>query len=177
MKAITLLKKEIQARVLFQRPLLSFAPHVGQSYLLSEGVWLKMWPVYGKRIAILVFFFIPNSRTMMFHNYQQHRSFQFLVIIILSHLPLLVITRPEESYRMCCVVVCYLETSWMRRPWSSGGCRSRNKKKPLLVMIILNYLLRRPWRIFFISRGRHSVIHRTSRNAVSHEDSSNLLTN
>ena len=31
------------------------------------------------------------------------------------------ITRPEESYRMWCVVVCDLETSWMRRPWPSGG--------------------------------------------------------
>ena len=27
------------------------------------------------------------------------------------------ITRPEESYRLWCVVVCDLETSWMRRPW------------------------------------------------------------
>jgi hypothetical protein len=26
------------------------------------------------------------------------------------------ITRPEESYRLCCVVVFDLETSWMRRP-------------------------------------------------------------
>jgi hypothetical protein len=37
------------------------------------------------------------------------------------------ITRPEESYRMLCVVVCDLETSWMRRscpPWGLSG----NKK-------------------------------------------------
>jgi hypothetical protein len=27
------------------------------------------------------------------------------------------ITRPEESYRLWCVVVCDLETSRMRRPW------------------------------------------------------------
>jgi hypothetical protein len=27
------------------------------------------------------------------------------------------ITRPEESYLLWCVVVCDLETSWMRRPW------------------------------------------------------------
>ena len=27
------------------------------------------------------------------------------------------ITRPEESYRLWCVVVCDLEISWMRRPW------------------------------------------------------------
>jgi len=31
------------------------------------------------------------------------------------------ITRPEESYRLWCVVVCNLETSIMRRPWPSGG--------------------------------------------------------
>ena len=31
------------------------------------------------------------------------------------------ITRPEESYRLWCVVLCDLETSWMRRPWPTGG--------------------------------------------------------
>ena len=39
------------------------------------------------------------------------------------------ITRPEESYRLWCVVVCDLETSWMRRPWpTGGGCRAKNKQ-------------------------------------------------
>jgi len=38
------------------------------------------------------------------------------------------IIRPEESYRLCCVVVCDLETSWMRRPWSTGGCCTKNKQ-------------------------------------------------
>ena len=38
------------------------------------------------------------------------------------------ITRPEESYRLWCVVVCYLETSWMRNPWPTGGCRPKNKQ-------------------------------------------------
>jgi hypothetical protein len=38
------------------------------------------------------------------------------------------ITRPEESYRLCCVVVCDLETLWMRRPWPTGGYCARNKK-------------------------------------------------
>ena len=32
------------------------------------------------------------------------------------------ITRPEESYRVGCVVVCDRESSIMRRPWSTGGC-------------------------------------------------------
>jgi len=31
------------------------------------------------------------------------------------------ITRPEESYRLWCVVVCDLETSRMRRPWPVLG--------------------------------------------------------
>jgi hypothetical protein len=40
------------------------------------------------------------------------------------------ITSPEESYRLWCVVVCDLETSWMRRP--TGGCRAKNKQTKLL---------------------------------------------
>jgi len=32
------------------------------------------------------------------------------------------ITAPEESYRLWFVVVCDLETSWMRRPWRSEDC-------------------------------------------------------
>jgi len=38
------------------------------------------------------------------------------------------ITRAEESYRLWCVVVCALETWWMRRPWPTGGCRTKNKQ-------------------------------------------------
>ena len=46
------------------------------------------------------------------------------------------ITRPEESYRLWCVVVCDLETSSMRRPWpafgpqrhSGGGISSMGEK-------------------------------------------------
>ena len=37
------------------------------------------------------------------------------------------ITRPEESYRLWCVVVCDLETSWMRRPWPTGGAVAPKK--------------------------------------------------
>ena len=38
------------------------------------------------------------------------------------------ITRSEESYRLWCVVVCDLETSWMKRPWPTGGCCAKEKK-------------------------------------------------
>jgi len=31
------------------------------------------------------------------------------------------ITRPEESYQLSCIIVCDLETSRLRRPWSTLG--------------------------------------------------------
>ena len=37
------------------------------------------------------------------------------------------ITRPEESYRLWCVVECDLEISWMWRSWPTGGCCTKNK--------------------------------------------------
>ena len=44
-------------------------------------------------------------------------------------------TGPEESYRMCCVVVCDLETSWMRRPWSTGVLsRQKQTNKPIVTI-------------------------------------------
>ena len=39
------------------------------------------------------------------------------------------ISWPEESYRVWCVVVCDLETSWMRRPWPTGGCCAKIRRK------------------------------------------------
>ena len=38
------------------------------------------------------------------------------------------ITRPEESYPLWCVVVCNLETSRMRTPWSALGHSAAGKK-------------------------------------------------
>ena len=38
------------------------------------------------------------------------------------------ITRSEVSYRLWCVVVCDLETSWMRRHWSTGGCCAKHSR-------------------------------------------------
>jgi len=38
------------------------------------------------------------------------------------------ITRPEESYRLWCVVVCNLETSWKTRSWPNRGCCDKYKQ-------------------------------------------------
>jgi hypothetical protein len=42
------------------------------------------------------------------------------------------ITLPEESYRLWCVVVCDLETSRMRRPWPALG-RSATENKNIMM--------------------------------------------
>jgi len=44
------------------------------------------------------------------------------------------ITRPEESYRLWCVVVCDLETSRMRRPWPALGRSATGGKNTVLYM-------------------------------------------
>jgi len=46
------------------------------------------------------------------------------------------ITSPEESYWLWCVVVGNLETSWMRRPLPPGGCCAKHK----------TYMVTRLWR-------------------------------
>jgi hypothetical protein len=50
------------------------------------------------------------------------------------------ITCPEESYRLCCVVVCDLETSWMRRPWPNGDCRAKRRCMSKLLKLIEEFL-------------------------------------
>jgi hypothetical protein len=49
------------------------------------------------------------------------------------------IIRPEESYRLWCVVVCDLETSWMRRLWPTGGCHTKNKHATCFQEHILHF--------------------------------------
>jgi len=39
------------------------------------------------------------------------------------------ITRPEESYELWCVIVCDLETSRVRRPWTALGRSATGGKK------------------------------------------------
>jgi hypothetical protein len=38
------------------------------------------------------------------------------------------ITRPENFYLLCCVVVCDLEASRLRRPWPALGCSATENK-------------------------------------------------
>jgi hypothetical protein len=54
------------------------------------------------------------------------------------------ITSPEETYRLWRVVVCHLETSWMRRPWPTWGCNAKNKQNYILMSISLSWNRRYP---------------------------------
>ena len=51
------------------------------------------------------------------------------------------ITRPEESYRLWCVVVCDLETSRMRRPWPALGCSATKKNTSRKLFVVQAPLL------------------------------------
>ena len=44
-----------------------------------------------------------------------------------------------QSCRLWCVVVCDLETSWMRKPWSTGCRRAKNKLFGLFLMLHILY--------------------------------------
>ena len=54
---------------------------------------------------------------------RQRHACYFVVSVVCSGRGLCeeLITRPEESFRMCCVVVCDLETTRMRRPSPAMG--------------------------------------------------------
>jgi len=47
------------------------------------------------------------------------------------------VTCPEESYRLWCVIVRDLETLCLRRPWPTVGCLIRNKQMSYKLLIIL----------------------------------------
>jgi hypothetical protein len=49
------------------------------------------------------------------------------------------IIRPEECYQLWCVFVFDLETSWMRRPWPTGGCCAQNKKRVYEYVTFVHY--------------------------------------
>jgi len=90
------------------------------------------------------------------------------------------ITRPEESYRLWCVVLCDLETSWMRRPLPALGRSATGRKRCnywcLYACVdrtgwtVLNYKPGRLFRLYFVKKevifGRMknvAFISRTSR--------------
>jgi len=64
-----------------------------------------------------------------------------LLVLVLSGRGLCgeLLARPEESYRLWFVVVCDLETSWMRRSWLAGGrgAKRKNERRILITHVLL----------------------------------------
>jgi len=51
------------------------------------------------------------------------------------------ITRPGKSYRLWCVVVCDVETSWMGRPWPPGRLsRQKQTNKYMMNIKLVTYI-------------------------------------
>jgi hypothetical protein len=83
------------------------------------------------------------------------------------------ITRPEKSCRLWCVVVRYLETSWMRRSWPTGGCRAKSRQTDIeesyeitvsmnIHAIRLKRFWKGAWLIGFIGKVRHCSDNRST---------------
>jgi hypothetical protein len=51
------------------------------------------------------------------------------------------ITRPDESYRLCCVVVCDIETARVRMPWPTGGCCPKTNNSLSVISVPFHVLL------------------------------------
>jgi len=47
------------------------------------------------------------------------------------------ITRPEDSYRLWCVIVCDRVASITRRPWSTGECDAMEKNSNIYIYIYI----------------------------------------
>jgi hypothetical protein len=71
---------------------------------------LSQWPRGLRRRRVTV-------RLLGLESLRGHLSCEFYVLFQIEDSA----TRPEESYRLWCVVVCELETSIMRRPWPALG--------------------------------------------------------
>ena len=86
-------------------------------------------------------------------------AWMFVCCVLLSGRDLCdeLITRPEESYRLWCVVVCDLETSWIRRPWRTGGCRAKNRQTSNLICYrnakfqFYTHIIRNPCQVIFLA--------------------------
>ena len=58
------------------------------------------------------------------------------------------ITRPQEFYRLWCVVVRDLETSRTRRAWLTGGLSRRKQTKNIYISLLVDWCLLNSWNSF-----------------------------
>ena len=104
-----------------------------RKHYFSPKFWyvpIRLWPVpiaaRSKAVGLLPLACWDRG----FESYRGHGCFVCCECYMLSGRGLCdeLITRPEESYRLWCVVVCDLETSKMRRPWPTLGSSAKENK-------------------------------------------------
>ena len=67
------------------------------------------------------------------------------------------------THMLLYVVVCNLETSWMRRPWPTGGCRAKSKQKKLHELDEDSYYINMfPLAAFFLDVNNASIKRNTN---------------
>ena len=84
------------------------------------------------------------------------------------------ITRAEETYRLWCVFVCDLETSWMRRPCPTGGGWLLRQNKQITCTIHCVATQRNTDLIFFAAEARNHVLLARRKIAVRRVSSSDV---
>jgi len=68
------------------------------------------------------------------------------------------ITRPEESYRLCCVVECDLETSLMKRPWPTVGAAAPKNIQQTKPHLLLRPILYSSYWILIFSKRAPKIV-------------------
>jgi hypothetical protein len=97
-----------------------------------------------------------------FESRQGHGCLSLVSVVCLSGRGLCdgPITRPEESYRLWCVLVCDVGTTVMRRPWPALGCCGRGKIIIVIIIIIIIIII-----VCQFFHKRHLVISLCNRDA------------
>jgi len=102
-----------------------------------------------------------------FESHRGHECFSVVKCYVLSGRGFYdeLITRPEESYRLWCVVVCDQEISRMRRPWPALGRRATENKQN---KVVFGCVLLSKWRWKFWFHERRNFVSRLTTFQPSH---------
>jgi hypothetical protein len=88
----------------------------------------EFFTVHTAMVYVIQVCWQPESRIRIEHSDPARLSGRFFCDDL--------ITRLEESYRMCCVVVCNLKKLWMRRQWPTLG-RSTQREERIFRFIFI----------------------------------------
>jgi hypothetical protein len=99
-------------------------PPIPGRFLRTKNLVLPWFPTCSKAVCRAQWRWSAAARLLRFWVRIPKGGNDVLECYVLSGRGLCfrLITRPEDSYKLCCVVVCDLETSLMRRSQPTEGC-------------------------------------------------------